>query len=140
MADHQGHAGALGRRDDRAAFLDIGGDRLFDQHMHAALDAGERDVVVQVGRRRDHGRIDAEVEQRLGAVAHLAADDLAEQLAMRGARIGDADDLDARQVGEHPGMVAAHDPDADHAKPNRLARAILRGTAHLTPHPQALSA
>ncbi len=77
VADHQRHAGALGGRDDRAAFLDVRGDRLLDQHMHAALDAGERDVVVQVGRSRDDGRIDAEVEQRLGVVAGLAADDLA---------------------------------------------------------------
>ena len=40
---------------------------------------------------------------------------------MRGARVGDADDLDAGQVGEHAGMVAAHDPDPDHAQPTGSA-------------------
>ena len=36
MADHQGDAGAARRRDDVAAFLHRGGDRLLDQHVHAA--------------------------------------------------------------------------------------------------------
>ncbi len=132
VADHQGHARTLRRSDDRAAFLDIGGDRLLDQHMHAALDAGERDVVVQVGRRRDNGGIDAEIEQFLGIVANCAADDLGQQRAMRCARVGDADDLHARKIGEHTGMIAAHDPDTDDAEPNRR---VLRGITHVIVHP-----
>ena len=51
---------------------------------------------------------------------------------MRRARVGDADDLHARQVGEHTGMIAAHDPDADDAEPNRR---VLRGITHVIVHP-----
>ena len=97
----------------------------------------ERDVVVQMGRRRDDGGIDAEIEQRVGVVAHRAADDLREQRAMRGARIGDADDLHAREVGEHTGMIAAHDADPDDAEANRLR--VLRGLTHVIVHPQTTS-
>jgi hypothetical protein len=104
--------------------------------MHAAPDAGERDIVMQMGRRRDHRRIDAEIEQRVGVVAHRAGEDLAQQFAVRRARVGDADHLDAGQVGQHPGMIAAHDANPDHAQPHRLARVVLRGRTHLILHPQ----
>ena len=41
-----------------------GRDRLFHQHMHAALDAGERQFVMKMGGRRDRHGIDALSEQR----------------------------------------------------------------------------
>ncbi len=53
MADHQRHAGLARRIDDVLPLLHRGGDRLLDQDVDVARDAGERDLVMQVGRRRD---------------------------------------------------------------------------------------
>ena len=59
MADHQRDAGLLRGGDDLAALLDRGCDRLLDQHMDVLGDAGERDLVMQMGRRRDGDGVDA---------------------------------------------------------------------------------
>ena len=56
---------------------------------------------------------------------------------MRGSRIRDADDLHAREIGEHTGMIAAHDPDPDDAEPNRP---VFRGIPHATVHPHDVPA
>ena len=63
VADHERDAGAAGGGDDRAAFLHRRRDRLLDQEMHAARYAFEREVVMQVGRRRDGDGIEPAVEQ-----------------------------------------------------------------------------
>ena len=49
--------------DDLAALLDRGRDRLLDQNVDAAGDAGERDFVMQMRRRGDGHGIDAFGEQ-----------------------------------------------------------------------------
>ena len=51
-----------------AALLDRRRDRLLDQHVDAARDAGQRDVVMQMRRRGDGDRVDAEIEQRFEVV------------------------------------------------------------------------
>ena len=56
-------AGGARGGDDVTALLDRGRDRLLDHHMHAALDAGERDVAMQMRRRGDRDRVDTAVEQ-----------------------------------------------------------------------------
>ena len=65
MTDHQGDAGAPRGIDDGAPLLDRGGDRLFHQHMDLARDAGERDLVMQMGWSRDRDGVDALGEQLL---------------------------------------------------------------------------
>ena len=44
-----------------------------------------------------------------------AAEHAGHEFALLAVGIGDADQLDARKIGEHARMVAAHDADADHA-------------------------
>ena len=89
--------------------------------------------MMQMGGRRNDRRIDAKPEQLVDVITSGAADDLREQRAVRRTRIGDADDVHARQVGEDTGMIAAHDSNADDAEPNRR---VLRGTTHLSVHPR----
>src|SRR5262249_18499725 len=50
VADHQRHTGLPRRGDDVVALLDRGGDGLLDQDVDVARDAGERDLVMQMGR------------------------------------------------------------------------------------------
>ena len=52
-----------GGGDDIAALLDRGGDRLFDQDVNVTRDAGQRDFVMQMGRRGDGDRVDTFGEQ-----------------------------------------------------------------------------
>ncbi len=82
--------------------------------MHAALDAGERQVLMQVGRRRDGDGIDA---PRPAAVRHRrmpgSPSTPGHELALLAIGIGNADELHAGKVGEDARMIAAHDADAD---------------------------
>ena len=83
--------------------------------MDAARDAGERDVVVQMGRRGDGNGIDLEIEQRPDIGDRLAAERAGDEFGLLAIGIGDGDEFGARQAGEHTGMVAAHDANAHHA-------------------------
>ena len=71
-----------GRGDDGAALLHRGRDRLLDQHMHASLDAAERDVLMQVGRGGDGDGIDACRQQRLNAAELRAAQRPGNEIAL----------------------------------------------------------
>ena len=129
MADHQGDAGAAGGGDDVVALLDRGGDRLLDQDMDAALDAGQRDLAMQMGRRRDGDGIDAELEQALEIGDGRAAERARDEVALGAIGIDHAHQLDAGQSGEDARVVGAHGADADHADAQR--RAILHGLHHV---------
>src|SRR4051794_12679565 len=59
MSDHQCHAGLPGRGDDLLALLDRRCDRLLDKDMNVPGDTGERDLMMQVRRRRDRDGINA---------------------------------------------------------------------------------
>ena len=59
VADHQRDAGPVRRRDDGAALLDRRRDRLLDHDMHAALDAGDREVAMKMRGRGDGHGVDA---------------------------------------------------------------------------------
>ena len=50
-----------------------------------------------------------------------------------GARICNTDDLHAGEISEHTGMVAAHDPNPDHAQTD-----VLGGTCHVPVQPRNL--
>ena len=52
------------------------------------------------------------------------------KVALRAVRVGDADQLNAGQPGEHARMVRAHGADADDANPQR--RVILHGLHHIS--------
>ena len=67
--------------------------------MDAARDAGQRDVVMQMGRRGDGHRIDAELEQRVDIVDTPGSRARGSRSSRCCAiRIGDADQLDVRTV------------------------------------------
>ncbi len=75
--------------------------------------------MMQMGRRSDGHSIDAELEQRLHIVDRRAAEHAGHQIALAAIGIGDADELDAGQPGQNPGMIGAHGADADDADPQR---------------------
>ena len=122
MADHQRDAGAARGVDDVASLFHRGRDRLFDHHVDLARDAGERDLVMQMGGSSDRHRIDAFVEQRIQRVEGTAADELGGARAMRLQRIDHADQIDAGQPRQHARMVAAHHAGADDADPKCIFR------------------
>ncbi len=130
VADHQGNARVARRRDDRPSLLHRRGDRLLDQDMHPMLDAGERQIPVQVRGRGDGDRVDAGGQHSLDVVAGRATEHSGNEFALLAIGIGDGDELDARKISEHARMVAAHHADADHAHAQRSFRAVLRGLHH----------
>ena len=81
----------------------------------------ERDLVMQMRRRRDGDGVDAELEQRVEVGDRRAA----EHAGRRGRAAADPDRrrrrVHARQSGEHAGVVGAHDADADDADAQRLS-------------------
>ena len=131
MADHQRHAGAARGGDDLPPLLDRGCDRLFDQDMDVARDAGERDLVMKMGRRRDGHGIDAFGEQFVEICEGTAAGQLGGARAMLGQRIDDPDQRDVGQAGQHAGMIAAHDACADHADAQCAVDVGLRARSRL---------
>ena len=136
MADHQRDAGPPRRGDDGAPLLDRGRDRLLDQHMHAAVDAGEREVAMQMGRRGDGDGIDAGGQQALDVGIALAAERAGHEVALLRFGVGNADQLHARKIGEHARMVAAHDADADDTDSKRLVRGDCGPFRHAPPIPR----
>src|SRR6516164_9065620 len=126
MADHQHHPSAARRSDNGAALLHGRGDRLLDQYMKPASNAGERDLVMQMGRRGDAYGIDAAADQRLQVGEFGAAQRARNESALLAIRIDHADELNAGHFREDARMVAAHDADPDNTNlqwltPNRPA-------------------
>ena len=115
MADHQRHAGTARRVDDVLPLLHRRGDRLLDQEVDVARDAGQRNLVMEVGRRRDRDGIDTFVEQLLKIGERAAAGERGGARAVFRQRIDDTDQRHTRQTGQHAGMVAAHHSRSDHA-------------------------
>ena len=130
MADHERDAGALRGGDDGAAFLHRGGDRLLHQDVNAMANAGQRQIAVQMGGRRNGDGIDAARDQSLHVGVTGAAERFRNQVALLAIRIGDPDQLDFSQIGKDARMVGAHDADPDHAQTQRTARTSFRGVPH----------
>jgi hypothetical protein len=83
--------------------------------MEAGANAGKRDLVMQMGGRGDRHRINAEREQA-GDIRHcFAAQRAANEIRLFGVGIGDRYQLDGGELGQDPGMVAAHNTDANDA-------------------------
>jgi hypothetical protein len=130
MTDHQRDASLPRRRDDGAPLLDRRSDRLFHQDVDAARDAGQGDVVMQMGGRRDGDGVDAEREQPFDIGDCAAAEHARDKIGLPAVGIGDGNELGARQPGKHARMVAAHDADADHADTQRALRARICRLRH----------
>ena len=105
VPDHERNAGAAGRRDDGAALLNRGGNRLLDQKIDAVGDAFERDIVVHMGRRRDGHRIEPAAEQRVDVIDRGAAERAGNKIPLLAVRVGNSDQFDTGHVREHPRMV-----------------------------------
>ncbi len=130
MPDHQGDAGAARRIDDVLALGDGGGDRLLDENVHAALDAGERDGAMEVRRCRDRHRIDAAVEQFLDGAHRRASERGADEGGLLAVGIAHAGEADAGHFREHARMVRTHDANTNDADPQVRARVAFRGMQH----------
>ncbi len=125
MPHHQGDAGAARSGDNVPPLLDRGRDRLFDQDVNAACNAGERDLVMKVRRRGDGDGIDILRDQLLEAGEGAAAGQVRRTGPMRRQGINDSDQSDIRQAGEDAGVIAAHDARADDADAKRTFRLAL---------------
>ena len=82
-------------------------------------DAGQRDHVMQVSRRRDRDRLDAFGEQFIDFGECAAPGKRDGSRAMLLQWIDDADQRHPGQTGQHTGMVAAHHARADDAYAQR---------------------
>ena len=76
MPDHQRDAGTARGGDDLASLRDAGGDRLLDQDVDLARDAGERDLVMQMRGCGDGDGIDALGEQLVEGLERTAAGEI----------------------------------------------------------------
>ena len=106
--------------------------------MHAARDAGERNVAMQMGRRGDGDGVDAEREQRIDVADGAAAQRIGDKLGLLGVRVGDADELGARQTSENARMVRTHHADADDSHAQCALRIVLDGLNHTNFGPDSL--
>ena len=88
----------------------------------------ERDVVMQVGRRRDGDGVDAAVEQRIEIAERRAAERASHEIALLAIGVGYSDQADVGHFRQDARMVAAHDADAHHPDLQRTVRANSRLT------------
>ena len=94
--------------------------------MHASRGQPQADLRVHQGGRRDHAHVEPGRQQFI----HIGArGDAPRRAAGERARIARADQFYPGQLTEHPGVMAAHRAQADHAGPQ--AHRDIRGT--LTP-------
>ena len=122
VADHQRHAGATGRGDDGAPFLDRRRNRFLHHHVNAARNTVECDVVVQMSGCGDRHRLDAAAEQRARIGEFCATKRACDLFALLAVGIGDPDQLNAGDIRQHAGMIAAHHTDADDTNFQRTRR------------------
>ena len=119
MAHLQQPGGAFCRPDQVGGLLLASGDRLFNQHMHARLQAGHADPVVQQGRHGNANRF--HLLQQVGVGRKPAATELLNgQLAALRIGIGHTDQFGIPQQAQHPGVVPAHVADTDDANADGL--------------------
>ena len=119
VAHLQQPAGGFGGLDQGGGLLLGGGDRLLDQHVHAGLQGGHADPVMQQG-----GHSDADclyLPQQFGVVGEPAAAELRHgQGAPPGIRIRHPHQFRIPQQAEHASVVPAHVADADHPDTHRV--------------------
>ena len=130
MADHQSHIGAARRGDDLLALCHGRSDRLFDQHVHAARDAGERNLAMQVGRRGNRDRVNPAREKLFHRGKRRAPEGRADKMRLLAVGIDHSCKLDARKFRQHARMVRTHDADPDDTHAQRRTATDLRGLQH----------
>ncbi len=114
MPHHQRHAGARRSGDDLTPLLDRGRDRLLDENVDVAGDAGERNLVMQMRWRRDGHRIDAFGDQFVQRCEGPAARQFRGACAMRRHRIDHPDQRRSSNPASTRGMIAAHHACTNH--------------------------
>jgi len=110
------------RRRDLADLLRVGfvlGDRFLDEHVTAALERGDRDLRVHRRRRQHVDHVRAGGDERVEIGEGLRAPFLGVRLRARGVEIGDADELDPRQLLDRRDVKFADVAGADHAGAKR---------------------
>src|SRR5580700_7859970 len=80
--------------------------------MDALGDALERDIMMQMGRRRDDDRLDPLAEQRIDILEGGAVERVGDEIPLAAVRIGHSDEFHAGHVRKHSRMVATHDANA----------------------------
>ncbi|CPU67541.1 Uncharacterised protein [Mycobacteroides abscessus] len=112
MPDGADQPGVLERRGDLAPGVARRGDGLLDEGVDTGGGEGERHVLVEDGRDRDHGHLDPGGDQRLDVGQDVEVTRHAVGVA---ARVGDGHEVDAVDLAEHPGVVPAHGAEPDEA-------------------------
>ena len=106
VTDAEREAPLLCQFAQRAGFIGLDVERLFDKHVHVGLECLSRDVGVRVGRSQDVDRVEAAAHQHLGQRAEDAFDPpgTGEGLGAEAALVGDGDELDAVNPLQGAGM------------------------------------
>mgnify|MGYP000058893720 CR=1 FL=1 len=97
-------------------------NRLFDQHMDAPLQQGDAQIGMGAVGRGNHGRVQPGVGKGLGAGHGRCAIGLGHAFRDHGIGVEHMGQLYVANVGQHPGMVAAHDTGAGHTDLQNLHR------------------
>jgi hypothetical protein len=103
----------------------------------AARDAGQRNIAVQMGWRRDGDGVEIEIEQFADGRHRRAAQGTGHEIGLLAIGIGNAYQLGARQTGKHARMIAAHDADADNTHAQGTLCVRLYRLRHLLKFPLA---
>src|SRR5439155_15937648 len=115
MSDHQQHACLSYSGDQLLAFGDTERDWLLDQQVNTALDHRLPYRQVIDGRDGDNHRIGALLVQQRQVIAVGRAAKAPRGLGgARAIHVGHPDQLGLVQIGDHPSMVIAHRPHANH--------------------------
>ena len=125
-------AGAARGLDDFATLFDRGCDRLFHHDVDATVNAGQRDIAMEVGRRRNRDRIDIALDQFADIGNSDAAQRTGDEFGLFAIRVSDPNEFGARQAGEYTSMIAAHDANADDTHTQRTFRACCCSLHHVS--------
>jgi hypothetical protein len=120
---HQSHAGALGRGYQIPPLLDRRCNRLLDEDVNVAGNAGECYLMMKMGRRGNRHGIDALRDQFIQTDKAAATDEVSGTRAMFRQRVDDTDQRHVRQTRQHARMIAAHDAGTDDADTQRTSDA-----------------
>ncbi len=99
--------------------------------MDATLNAGQRDIAMKVGGRRDGDCIDIALDQFVDVGNSNAAQGTGDKFGLLAIRISDTDKFGAGQAGEDTGVIAAHDANADDSHAQRTLRACCCSLHHV---------
>jgi hypothetical protein len=122
VADHGVELGVGDRVEHAGGLREIGGERFFDQHRHAALDRGQHRLDVQVLVGGDDRAGDFRPRQQLAVTGgdEIGADAGCDVAAAIVIELGDADPFDRGMARRHFAAEQADAAGADNGKPDAL--------------------